>query len=88
MRKELKVSGSSNPNKVAGAILHTLEAGEDVAVISIGPIALNGAVKGIIIAFRIAEGNGMRLTVVTSFVTLDTERGTATAIKHEISRKT
>lgn len=84
--KELKVSGSSCPNKVAGSIMYALEADETPVLISIGPISLNSAVKGLIIAMSLAKSKGWCLTAKPCFVTLDTEKGTATAIRYEITK--
>ena len=48
--KELKVSGSTEPKKLGGAIASYLEEEGEIKVAAMGAGAVNQAVKGIIIA--------------------------------------
>lgn len=55
---QLKVSKTTKPGKLAGAIIHTLDenGGKDVVLQAIGAGAVNQAVKAVAIARRIVDG--------------------------------
>lgn len=55
---QLKVSKTTKPGKLAGAIIHTLDenGGKDVALQAIGAGAVNQAVKAVAIARRMVDG--------------------------------
>lgn len=69
--EQLRVSGQSRPNAVAGAIAALLRTQGQVEVQAIGPAAVNQAVKAIAIARGYLAGNHLDLTVQPAFVKLD-----------------
>lgn len=69
--EQLRVSGQSRPNAVAGAIAALLRSQGQVEVQAIGPAAVNQAVKAIAIARGYLAGNNLDLTVQPAFVKLD-----------------
>jgi stage V sporulation protein S len=69
--EQLRVSGQSRPNAVAGAIAALLRSQGQVEVQAIGPAAVNQAVKAIAIARGYLAGNHLDLTVQPAFVKLD-----------------
>lgn len=69
--EQLRVSGQSRPNAVAGAIAALLRSQGQVEVQAIGPAAVNQAVKAIAIARGYLTGNHLDLTVQPAFVKLD-----------------
>lgn len=69
--EQLRVSGHSRPNAVAGAIAALLRSQGQVEVQAIGPAAVNQAVKAIAIARGYLAGNHLDLTVQPAFVKLD-----------------
>lgn len=77
----LRVSGSSRPNAVAGAIAALLRSQGQVEMQAIGPAAVNQAVKALAIARGYLAGDGLDLTAQPAFVKLDTEAEERTAIK-------
>lgn len=67
----LRVSATTNPTKLAGAIAHALQEGKLCDVIGIGPGPVNQAVKGIIVAEKMLAVNGKTLSVRPGFVDID-----------------
>ena len=49
-KREIKVSGTSSPKKVAGALAHIARERESVSILALSPPCLNTAVKGMAIA--------------------------------------
>ena len=81
----LRVSGSSRPNSVAGAIAALLRSESEVEVQAIGPHAINQAVKAIAIARSYIEDEGMDLTTQPSFVKLELQNEERTALRFTVN---
>lgn len=82
----LRVSGTSRPNSVAGAIAALLRNEGEVEVQAIGPHAVNQAVKAIAIARSYIEPEGLDLTSVPSFVKLELQNEERTAVRFAVVR--
>lgn len=83
----LKVSGSSVPRSVAGAIASVLRREETVAVQAVGATAVNQAVKSMAIAREYLVGDSLDLTIAPSFEHIDIDGAERTAIKFTVVRK-
>lgn len=77
----LRVSGSSRPNSVAGAIAALLRSAGEVEVQAIGPHAVNQAVKAIAISRSYIEAEGLDLHTTPSFVKLELHDEERTAVR-------
>ena len=77
----LRVSGSSRPNAVAGAVAALLRSNGQVEIQAIGPAAVNQAIKAIAIARGYVYDDQLDLTVQPSFVKLDVASEERTAMK-------
>ena len=64
---QFKVSATTNPNKLAGAIVKTLKEGNKVEVVSIGALAINQAVKALIVSNTFLASEGKRLHITPGF---------------------
>lgn len=84
----LRVSGTSRPNSVAGAIAALLRTEREVEVQAIGPQAVNQAVKAIAIARSYIELDGLDLTAQPSFVKLELQDEERTAVRFSIQALT
>lgn len=80
----LRVSGSSRPNSVAGAIAALLRNEGEVEVQAIGPHAVNQAVKAIAIARSYIQPEGLGLRTVPSFVKLELQEEERTAVRFAV----
>lgn len=80
----LRVSGSSRPNSVAGAIAALLRNEGEVEVQAIGPHAVNQAVKAIAIARSYIEADGLDLFTKPSFVKLELQNEERTAVRFAV----
>lgn len=78
--KLLKVSSSSKPNSVAGAIAGMIRTENKVQVQTIGAGALNQAVKGIAIARGFIAPTGQELVCVPFFKDIEINGEVKTAI--------
>ena len=78
--KLLKVSSTSKPNSVAGAIAGMLRTESKVQVQTIGAGALNQAVKGIAIARGFIAPTGQELVCVPFFRDIEINGDVKTAI--------
>jgi stage V sporulation protein S len=78
--KLLKVSSSSKPNSVAGAIAGMIRTNSRVQVQTIGAGALNQAVKGIAIARGFIAPTGQELVCVPFFKDIEVNGEVKTAI--------
>lgn len=76
----LKVSSSSTPQSVAGAIANAIYEKKPVVARCIGAGAVNQAVKAIAIARGFVATKGYDLTVAPGFQTLETEQGSVSAM--------
>lgn len=81
----LRVSGSSRPNSVAGAIAALIRNEGEVEVQAIGPHAINQAVKAIAIARSYIEDEGLDLTAQPSFVKLELQNEERTALRFTVT---
>lgn len=80
----LRVSGTSRPNAVAGAIAALLRSEGQVEVQAIGPQAVNQAVKALAIARGYIAEDGLDLTTAPSFVTLELHDEERTALRFHV----
>lgn len=83
----LKVSSTSNPNAVAGAVAGIARASGTVEVQAIGARAVNQAVKAIAIARGFLGSEGVDLVAAPSFVDLDLDGERRTAIRFTVSHR-
>ncbi len=79
--ESLKVSSTSNPNSVAGAIAGLIKDNHKVEIQAIGAGALNQAIKGIAIARGYVAPSGIELSCVPAFAEVDVENEKRTGIK-------
>ncbi|PNR95718.1 stage V sporulation protein S [Petrotoga sp. 9PWA.NaAc.5.4] len=84
----LKVSHSSSPNKVAGAIAGVLSKTDEVEIQAIGAGAVNQAVKAIAIAKRFIETKGKEIYVIPGFVEVEVGSEKRTGIKFKVVART
>lgn len=82
----LRVSGSSRPNSVAGAVAALLRSEGEVEVQAIGPHAINQAVKAIAIARSYIEAEGLDLYTQPSFVKLELQNEERTAVRFTVKK--
>jgi stage V sporulation protein S len=80
----LRVSGSSRPNAVAGAVAALLRNDGRVELQAIGPQAVNQAVKALAIARGYILEDGLDLTSAPSFVTLELHDEERTALRFHV----
>lgn len=64
----LRVSSTTNPTKLAGAVANTIQKGNQCEVIGIGPGPVNQAIKGLIIAEKMLASSGRTLLFRPGFV--------------------
>lgn len=83
----LKVSSTSQPKSVAGAIAAIVRSNEDVELQTIGAGAVNQAVKSVAIARGYVAPNGIELICVPAFSQLDVDGETKTSIKFCVERR-
>lgn len=83
----LKVSHSSAPNKVAGAIAGVLSKTDEVELQAIGAGAVNQAVKAIAIAKRFIEAKEKEIYVIPGFVEVEVGSEKRTGIKFKVIAK-
>lgn len=81
MSKILKTSKNSDPHSVAGAIAGTVDEIGLAEIQAIGAGALNQAIKAVIIARGFFAPRGIELQVIPSFLDVDVEGNTRTAIR-------
>lgn len=83
----LKVSASSNPKAVAGAIASVARKKESVEVVTIGAGAVNQAVKSICIARGFVASNGINLVAIPSFQEINVDGQAKTSIKFLVEER-
>ena len=83
----LKVSSTSQPKSVAGAIAAIVRSNEDVELQTIGAGAVNQAVKSVAIARGYVAPNGIELICVPAFSQLDVDGEIKTSIKFCVERR-
>ncbi|ALW90345.1 stage V sporulation protein S [Deinococcus arenae] len=77
----LRVSGTSRPNAIAGAIAALLRSQGQVEIQAIGPTAVNQAVKALAIARGYLVGDQLDLYTQPEFVKLDVHEEERTAVR-------
>lgn len=70
----LRVSATTNPTKLAGAIANTIQKGSQCELVAIGPGPVNQAVKGMIIAEKMVAASGKTLRFRPGFVDIDVSK--------------
>ena len=81
MTEILKVSATSNPNLVAGAIAGSIRQQGSAELQAIGASAVNQAIKAAAIAVGYLEPAGIKLAFLPSFIEVEMNGETRTAIK-------
>jgi stage V sporulation protein S len=79
--EELRVSGTSRPKAVAGALAAVLREDGRVELQAVGAGAVNQAVKAIAIARGFVAPNGIDLVCIPAFAEIDIDGQERTAIK-------
>jgi stage V sporulation protein S len=77
----LKVSATSSPKSVAGALTAVLREYGRAEVQAVGAGAVNQAIKAIAITRGFVAPNGIDLVMIPAFVEIDIDDETRTAIK-------
>lgn len=80
----LRVSSTSDPAKLAGAIVGTFHDFKRCELVAMGAGAVNQTVKAVAIARGYAAPQGMDLAVIPSFLDVDMDGETKTAIKFQL----
>lgn len=83
----LKVSSTSNPAKVAGALANLLKVNSKMTLQAVGAGAINQAVKAIAIARGFLAPGGIDLICIPAFVDIEIEAEKRTAIKFLIETR-
>lgn len=81
MTEVLKVSATSNPNQVAGAIAGSIRQQGSAEIQAIGASAVNQAIKAAAIACSFMEPIGVKLAFKPSFMEIETNGEVRTAIR-------
>ena len=81
MTEVLKVSATSNPNQVAGAIAGSIRQQGSAEIQAIGASAVNQAIKAAAIACSFMEPIGVKLAFKPSFMEIETNGEIRTAIR-------
>ncbi len=80
----LRVSATSRPNAIAGAIAALLRSHSQVEIQAIGPAAVNQAVKAMAIARSYLTDDKLDLYTQPEFVKLDVQQEERTAVKFTV----
>lgn len=80
-REPLRVSSTTRPEKLAGAIAKFHEERTDVEIVAVGAGAVNQAIKGLIMARRFVSSTGANLAFIPAFGTLEIKGKEVTAVK-------
>jgi stage V sporulation protein S len=83
----LKVSASSNPKGVAGAIAAVARRGEKVEVSAIGAGAVNQAVKSICVARSFVSEENVDLVAIPAFKEIDVDGEIKTSIRFTVEAR-
>ncbi len=83
----LKVSSTSQPKSVAGAIAAIVRSDNEVEIQTIGAGAVNQAVKSVAIARGYVAPNGIELVCVPAFSQLEVDGEIKTSIKFAVGRR-
>ncbi len=87
MEETLRVSGTSRPNAVAGAIAALIRSVGTLEIQAIGPAAVNQTVKALAIARGYLLGDGLDLSAQPAFVKLDVDSEERTAVRFLVRRE-
>ena len=80
----MRVSASSVPNQLAGAIAGVIRSGNNLTLRAVGASATNQATKAIAIAAGYLEKDGIEIACLPRFVDIDIDGQTKTAIETDI----
>ncbi|MCL2170546.1 MAG: stage V sporulation protein S [Defluviitaleaceae bacterium] len=83
----IKVSATSVPKFVAGAIAGIIRNEQNVEIVTIGAGAVNQAVKSIAIARGYVAPNGFDLVCIPGFSQIDIDGNSKTSIKFVVERR-
>ena len=83
----LRVSSSSDPNKVAGALAGTIREHDEAEMQTVGAGALNQAVKAIAISRGFLAPSGIDLVCWPSFIDIEIDGNERTAIRLSVRVK-
>ncbi|MDR2903465.1 MAG: stage V sporulation protein S [Clostridiales bacterium] len=83
----LKVSTTSQPKSVAGAIAAIVRTNQTVEIYTIGAGAVNQAVKSIAIARGYVSPNGIELICIPAFAQIEVEGETKTSLKFVVEAR-
>ena len=83
----LKVSATSNPKSVAGALAAVFRQNSKVEIQAVGAGAVNQAVKAIAIARGYVAPNGIDLVMIPAFAEITIEGEERTAIRFVVEPK-
>lgn len=84
---ELKVSKTTDPGKLAGAIASYTKEGKDIELLAIGAGAVNQTVKAMAIARSFVIARGLDIKFTASFKTVNIDNKEKTAIVFNLERK-
>jgi stage V sporulation protein S len=84
---DVKVSKTTNPKNIAGAIAKNLRTEKQMNATVVGPFALNQLIKGIVIARSYLSMNGHDLVCYPTFTDVEINGETNTAIKMIIKKE-
>lgn len=87
MPQTLRVSATSRPNAVAGAIAGLVRGGNTLEIQAIGPAAVNQTVKALAIARGYLQSDGLDLTTQPTFIKLQVEGEEKTAVHFLVRRE-
>lgn len=87
MDETLRVSGTSRPNAVAGAIAALIRTAGTLEIQAIGPSAVNQTVKALAIARGYLHGDGLDLSAQPALVKLDVADEERTAVRFLVRRE-
>jgi stage V sporulation protein S len=77
----LKVSASSNPHSVAGAVAAIIRDGREVEIQAVGAGAVNQGIKAIAVARGYLAPNGFEICCIPAFSDIEIEGVQRTAVK-------
>ncbi len=83
----LKVSGTSQPKSVAGAIAAIVRNNESVEIVTVGAGAVNQAVKSIAVARGYVVPNGIEIICIPSFSQVEVDGNIKTSIKFLVEKR-
>ena len=83
----LRVSSSSDPNKVAGALAGTIREHQEAEMQTVGAGALNQAIKAIAISRGFLAPSGLDLVCWPSFIDIEINGNERTAIRLSVRVK-